>query len=297
MFTVKKIDRSLAAALLPPRKENSCKSDFGAVLTVAGSPVYRGAAYFSSVAALRSGAGYVTLAGPEPVLPAVVTSGVVTVRLKSRRGTISSRAWRQVDSLLDRYDVLSFGCGLSRISGIPARLERFFDRILISLQRRSIPVILDADGLQLLSRACCAVPARELPGKLVLTPHPGEMARLANLSVEEVQKDRVAVAGATALRFGAVVVLKGRETIVTDGQKTLVNTTGSSALAKAGTGDVLTGIIGGFCAQGLSPFDAATLGVYVHGLAGEQAATKKTDYGVLADDVLGYIPDAIHALL
>ena len=294
---MKKIDRSLAAALLPPRKEDTCKGDFGSVLTVAGSPAYRGAAYFSSVAALRTGAGYVTLAGPEPVLPAVVAAGVVTVRLKSRRGTVSSRAWRQIDTLIDRHDVFSLGCGLSRISGIPARLERFFDRILISLQRRDIPVVIDADGIRLLSRACCAVPARLLPKKLVLTPHPGEMARLTNLSVEEVQKDRVAVAEDAALRFGAVVVLKGRETIVTDGQKTLVNTTGSSALAKAGTGDVLTGIIAGFCAQGLSPFDAATLGVYVHGLAGEQAAAMKTDYGVLADDVLSSIPAAIHALL
>lgn len=294
---MKTIDRSFAASLLPPRKEDSSKGDFGSVLAVAGSPSYRGAAYFSSVAALRSGAGYVTLAGPEAVLPAVVTAGVVTVRLKSRRGTVSSRAWRQVDAILDRYDVLALGCGLSRISGIPARLERFFDRILLSLQRRNIPVILDADGIQLLSRACCAGPARQIPGKLVLTPHPGEMARLAGISVEAVQQDRAAVAVATALRFGAVVVLKGRETIVTDGQDLLVNTTGTSALAKAGTGDVLTGIIAGFCAQGLSPLAAASLGVYVHGLAGEQAATKKTEYGVLADDVLSFIPDAIHALL
>lgn len=294
---MKTIDRSFAASLLPPRKEDSSKGDFGSVLAVAGSPSYRGAAYFSSVAALRSGAGYVTLAGPEAVLPAVVTAGVVTVRLKSRRGTVSSRAWRQVDAILDRYDVLALGCGLSRISGIPARLERFFDRILLSLQRRNIPVILDADGIQLLSRACCAVPARQIPGKLVLTPHPGEMARLAGISVEAVQQDRAAVAVATALRFGAVVVLKGRETIVTDGQDLLVNTTGTSALAKAGTGDVLTGIIAGFCAQGLSLLAAASLGVYVHGLAGEQAATKKTEYGVLADDVLSFIPDAIHALL
>lgn len=294
---MKRIDHSLAVSLLPARKKDSSKGDFGSVLAVAGSPSYRGAAYFSSVSALRSGAGYVTLAGPEVVLPAVVSSGVVTVRLKSRRGTVSSRAWRQVDAILDRYDVLLLGCGLARISGIPSRLERFFDRILISLQRCDKPVILDADGIQLLSRACCTVPSRQIPGKLVLTPHPGEMARLAGLTIDEVQQNRVAVAVKTALRFAAVVVLKGHETIVTDGQEVLINTTGTSALAKAGTGDVLTGIIAGFCAQGLSPLDAVTLGVYVHGLAGEQAAARKTDYGVIADDVLSSIPDAIHALL
>ena len=112
---MEKIDRAFAAALLPPRKEDSSKGDFGSVLAIAGSPSYRGAAYLSSVAALRSGAGYVTLAGPEEVLPAVVTAGVVTVRLKSFRGTVSSRAWRRVDTLLDRYSVVLFGCGLSRI--------------------------------------------------------------------------------------------------------------------------------------------------------------------------------------
>jgi hydroxyethylthiazole kinase-like uncharacterized protein yjeF len=165
------------------------------------------------------------------------------------------------------------------------------------LQRREVPVILDADGLNLLSRALHAAPAIRLPGKLVLTPHPGEMARLCDLTVSAVQENRVSVAMDAAKRFGAVVVLKGRETVVTDGTEVLVNTTGTSALAKAGTGDVLAGMIAGFCAQGLSPLDGAALAVYVHGLAGEQAADKKTDYGVLANDVLEYIPDAIHALL
>jgi len=294
---MEKIDRAFAAALLPPRKEDSSKGDFGSVLAIAGSPSYRGAAYLSSVAALRSGAGYVTLAGPEEVLPAVVTAGVVTVRLKCFRGTVSSRAWRRVDTLLDRYSVVLFGCGLSRISGIPVRLDRFFERVLLSLQRREVPVILDADGLNLLSRALHAAPAIRLPGKLVLTPHPGEMARLCDLTASAVQENRVSVAMDAAKRFGAVVVLKGRETVVTDGTEVLVNTTGTSALAKAGTGDVLAGMIAGFCAQGLSPLDGAALAVYVHGLAGEQAADKKTDYGVLANDVLEYIPDAIHALL
>ncbi len=294
---MEKIDHSFAAALLPPRKENSSKSDFGSVLAIAGSPTYRGAAYFSSVAALRSGAGYVTLAGPEPVLPSVVTAGVATVRLKMFRGTVSRRAWRQVDTLIDRYSVVLFGCGLSRISGIPARLDRFFERVLLSLLRRDVPVILDADGLNLLSRAIRTVPALQLPGKVVLTPHPGEMARLLDVSVREVQENRVSLAVDAATRFGAVVVLKGRETVVTDGTEILVNTTGTSALATAGTGDVLAGMIAGFCAQGLSPLDGAALAVYLHGLAGEQASVKKTNYGVLADDVLGYIPDAIHALL
>ena len=202
-----------------------------------------------------------------------------------------------MDTLLDRYSVVLFGCGLSRISGIPVRLDRFFERVLLSLQRREVPVILDADGLNLLSRALHAAPAIRLPGKLVLTPHPGEMARLCDLTVSAVQENRVSVAMDAAKRFGAVVVLKGRETVVTDGTEVLVNTTGSSALAKAGTGDVLAGMIAGFCAQGLSPLDGAALAVYVHGLAGEQAADKKTDYGVLANDVLEYIPDAIHALL
>jgi len=294
---VEKIQRDLAATLLPPRKKDSNKKTFGSVLTVAGSPSFRGAAYFSSVAALLSGAGYVTLAGPKEVLPAVVASGVVTVRLKSFRGTVSSKAWRKVDALLDGYDVLSFGCGLSRISGLPQRLDRFFEQVMLSLQRFTNPVILDADGLNLLARARVSNTALGLPRQLILTPHPGEMARLTQKTVEEVQQNRIDTAVDLANDLSAVVVLKGSETIVTDGYSIFVNTTGSSALAKAGTGDVLTGMIAGFCAQGASPLDAAVLAVYLHGLAGDQAAAKKTPYSVLAEDVLSGIPDAIHALL
>ncbi|HHU36359.1 MAG TPA: NAD(P)H-hydrate dehydratase [Treponema sp.] len=294
---MEKIDREMAASLLPQRRDESNKSDFGRVLSIAGSRNYRGAAYFSSVAPLRTGAGYVTLAGPEVALNDVSKAGVVTLPLKSRRGCVCGGSWKVIDRIVDGYDAVSIGCGLSLIRGIPSRLERFFLRVILSLRRKEIPVVIDADGINLIASVCMEGPDISLPKKAILTPHPGEMSRLARITVAQVQDRRVEIAQEIAQRFSAVVVLKGKETVVTDGTNVFINTTGSSALAKAGTGDVLTGIISGLCAQGLEPLAAGCLGVYLHGLAGEHAARDCTEYGVLAEDVLDNIPAAIHALL
>lgn len=294
---MEKIDHSWAASLLPQRRVDSNKGFFGSVLSIAGSQNYRGAAYFSSVAPLRTGAGYVALAGPAVALHDVAKAGVVTIPLKSRRGCISGSAWKTIDQIIDRYDAVSIGCGLSLITGIPTRLERFFSRVILSLRGQDIPVVIDADGLNLLAIACKGASDILLPKKTILTPHPGEMARLSGIPVAQVQAQRVEIAQETARRFSAVVVLKGKDTVVTDGLDVFINTTGSSALATAGTGDVLTGMIAGLCAQGLPPLDAACLGVYLHGLAGEHAARDRTEYGVIAEDLLSYIPAAIQSLL
>jgi hydroxyethylthiazole kinase-like uncharacterized protein yjeF len=150
-------------------------------------------------------------------------------------------------------------------------------------------VVLDADGLNLLAD----LQPLALPRALVMTPHEKELARLLKVSPETVHADRAGYAERAARKYSAVVVLKGMGTVITDGERGFVNPTGNSALAKAGSGDALTGMIAGFLAQGLSPLDAACVAVYLHGLAGELAAKELTEYGVLASDLRAFVPRAI----
>ena len=136
-----------------------------------------------------------------------------------------------------------------------------------------------------------------LPNKSIITPHPKELARLLNMDVATLQTQRMHFARLAAKQLNTIVVLKGKNTVITDGNDVFINPTGNSALAKAGTGDVLTGMISGFCAQGVSPINAACLGVYLHGLAGNIAAEDLSQYGMLASDLLSYIPKAILKVL
>jgi NAD(P)H-hydrate epimerase len=160
----------------------------------------------------------------------------------------------------------------------------------------TLPMVIDADGLN-----CLALKKgwkKNSLSELVLTPHPGEMARLLNIATEEVQKDRIGIAERAAQEFQATVVLKGAPTIIAQpNQDTFINTTGNPGMATAGSGDVLTGLIAGFMAQGLSGYSAAKLGVYVHGLAGDLAAKEKTELGMIAGDILDEVPEALKSLL
>jgi hydroxyethylthiazole kinase-like uncharacterized protein yjeF len=286
--------------LLPARLENSSKGSFGSVLVIAGSANYRGAAFLSCAAALRVGTGYVTLAA----IPAVVASvsyrlpDAVYVPLKSWRGCIACGEYRRVAPLVRRCTAVAVGPGLSGVAGTMFHkggtrgVRRFFARLMLILSGMDIPVVLDADGLNFLSE----LQPLALPRRLVMTPHPKELARLLGTTVEAIQADRAGSAERAARKYGAVVVLKGHRSIVTDGSTTFVNSSGNSALAKAGSGDVLTGVIAGFAAQGLSTLDSARFGVWLHGRAGEIASAEKTDFGVLASDLPDYIPRAILSL-
>lgn len=280
--------------LLPVRRADSNKASHGSVLNVAGSLNYRGAAGLSSVSALSVGAGYVTLGSIRAVADSVASlfPEIITIPLSEHAGSIAQKEAKRLAGILPKYSVLSIGCGLSTVFSGNRYSAVFFRRLMEKVRTFEMPVVVDADGLNILS----GLGGFRLPERSVLTPHPGEMARLLGVAVADVQRDRLAAAEHAARKYSAVVVLKGSGTVVSDGHETFVNTTGNSALAKAGSGDVLTGMIAGLMAQGLTPLKAACLGVYLHGKSGEMASEKLTEYGVLASDLLEAIPMALKAL-
>jgi len=283
--------------LIPRRKSDSSKRDYGSVLAIAGSEYYRGAAVLSSAAALRVGAGYVTLACPRSVAVSVaaVLPDAVLLPLRTKHGCLRGMEYPKVAAAARRAGVIVLGCGLSSPSGGTHSLRRFFKRVMGVLSGLSVPVVLDADGLNLLAE----LQPLALPASLVMTPHEAELARLLKTEVAAVRADREGNAALAAKRFGAVVVLKGHRTVVADPASGAVweNPTGNSALAKAGSGDVLSGMIAGMLAQGLTPADAARVAVYLHGRAGELASAETTEYGLLASELGRYIPRAIAGVI
>lgn len=261
---------------IPERRQNSHKGTFGKVLNIAGSPNFSGAAFLSSRSALKVGCGYVALASCPSVLQAVesMTPDIVLIPIK------------QVKNVIKNYDVVSFGCGFS--TEAPAVL--MYKSIMTELAILDLPVVLDADGINLLAKFKKIV----LPDKLILTPHPKEASRLLGRPVEDILDNPEDAATEISLNFKCTTVLKLHNTVICSKKLNVyINKTGNSALAKAGSGDVLCGMIAGFLAQGLKPFEAAKTAVYLHGLAGELASKDLTEYSVLASDLLKYVPEAI----
>ncbi len=257
---------------LPPRPKNSNKGTFGKVLNIAGSDYMRGAGYLSSISALKIGAGYVEIMSSEKVLDTISTLApeIVLTPITNLKDVIKDAA------------VISIGCGLSTSEDA----VKLFNQTLEL--RNNQPIIIDADGLNILSKT-----KFDFDKKAILTPHPKEASRLLNCTLEEVLKDVKTSARKIAEKYNCITVLKTHQTIVTDGENFYQNTSGNSALAKAGSGDVLCGMIAGLVAQNMNLFDASVLAVYLHGLAGELASKDLTEYGVLASDLLRYIPLAI----
>jgi len=287
------LTREWARSALPSRPLEANKGSFGKVLAVAGSINYIGAAYLACSGAIRVGAGLVTLATPtslQPILASKLTEVTYLPLPESRRGIVSPGAARLIHEQLDQYDVLLLGCGL----GQSQSAIRFVGASLLK-RRVAIPLVLDADALNTLAR----IPDwwQRLTGEVILTPHPGEMAKLTGLSVEDVQSDRLGIASRVAREWGKTIVLKGANTVVAipDGQSA-VSPVANPGLASAGTGDVLSGAIAGLLAQGLSPFDAAALGVYLHGEAGDMVKTRLGDAGMIATDLLPELPLVIKGL-
>jgi NAD(P)H-hydrate epimerase len=270
---------------LAPRSADSHKGDFGRVLVVAGSRGMSGAAVLCGSAALRGGAGLVHVAVPQEVL-AIVAGGnpcYITVPLPGDQGHLSEEAVRELLHSAQSHDVLAVGPGLGRSLGLSALVTTLLSEV-------SIPIVLDADGLNALESARVLSWSRK--ASLVLTPHPGEFARLTGSDVPTVQEHRQEVAFDFAREYGVVLVLKGHQTVVTDGQRLYLNTTGNPGMATAGSGDVLTGAVAALIGQGLSPFEAAQLGVYLHGSAGDLARDELGEMGLTAADVLHYLPYA-----
>jgi len=257
---------------LPDREENSNKGTFGKILNVSGSEYMTGAAYLSSISALKIGAGYVELASHKNVLQAAAALSPEIVLAPVNK----------IPEIIKTSTVLLIGCGLST----DKEAEKLFKNTL--KLAADMPVVVDADGLNILSKENI-----KLPEKVILTPHPKEASRLLNCSLEEILNNMEKSAIEISKKYNSITVLKSHKTIVTDGKKMYCNNTGNSALAKAGSGDVLAGMISGLLAQKMEAFDAAALGVYLHGFAGELAKNDLTAYGVLASDTIRYISDAI----
>jgi NAD(P)H-hydrate epimerase len=284
-----------ARSSLPPRPPEANKGTFGKVLVVAGSTNYIGAAYLASVGAGRVGAGLVTLACARSIYPIMATKLVecTFLPLPDVDGLLTAEAAQNVLQALDQgYNALLVGCGLGQM----AYVQAFVLSLLPRLKGETLQaVIIDADGLNALARK--EHWWQELSVPAILTPHPGEMSRLTGLPVADIQADRLQTAVRQASAWGTTVVLKGAHTVVAapDG-RARVSPFANPALASGGTGDVLAGAIAGLVAQGLEPFDAAALAVYLHGRAGEKVRGELGDAGLLAGDLLPALPQVIKEL-
>ncbi len=274
------------------RRPDSQKGDYGHVLVVGGSVGFAGAPMLSALAALRSGAGLVSLAVPEEIY-FVAASQMLEVMVHplpaTEQGTLGPGSWGALQPLLAKADVIALGPGLSQQ---PAA-QRFVQKLIASVD---LPIVLDADGINAFAGRSSPL-LRKARGPVVITPHTGEMARLLGISVDAVQRNRLKVARETAKQLRVTVVLKGHRTVVASSTgATYTNTTGNPGMATAGVGDVLTGIIAALIGQGLSQFDAAKTGVYLHGLAGDLAARCLGQISVIAGDLLAELPAAFRTV-
>ncbi len=284
----------LAALLIPERPISGNKGTFGRALIIAGSKNFVGAARLATEAAARSGAGLVTLATAEPVYRLIASSFSDATYLPlpaNGNGELSEKPFTdELGDAIGNASSLLIGPGLGQSAGAAGLVEQIiFDQAITT------PVVLDADCLNLLSQHDDW--HRRIPDQAVLTPHPGEMARLTGRSVGEIQDDRLGAAGAAATKWSAVVVLKGACTVIADpGGNARIIPFANSGLATAGTGDVLAGVIAGLLAQGLGTFDAAALGAYLHGRAGESARGWHGEASMLASDLLAELSNAYAAI-
>ncbi len=284
-----------ARSALPERPAAAHKGTFGSALVVAGSPRYIGAAYLACMGALRLGAGIVTLACARTVYPIVASklTEATFEPLADEEGYLSAEAAHGVRQALSRgYEALLVGPGL----GQEAYVTAFLRSLLPGLESDQLRgVVIDADGLNNLSKI--EGWWKELRVPAVVTPHPGELSRLTGMTVEEIQSNRLSVARGCAGEWGVTVALKGANTVMAspDGRARL-SPFANPGLATGGTGDVLAGAIAGLIAQGLEPFEAASLGVYLHGLAGELVRGELGSAGMVAGDLLPALPRAIRSI-
>lgn len=281
----KMVDQTFVFDHLPKRRRRTHKGDYGKLLNVAGSQSYMGAAILSSLAGMRTGAGYVTLASTADVcrtaLPQLLECVMMPLQA-SETGAISSDSMPDILSAANHSTAVLAGNGLG--------VSEDACQIVYDLIREvKCPLILDADGINVLSKNIDIL--KQAGGPVVLTPHLMELSRLTGASIEQLKRDAVSVGRAFAEEYGITLVIKDAytHTACANGQ-ILINTTGNAGLAKAGSGDVLAGIIGALAAQGFSPESAAACGVWLHGAAGDLAACDYSQYGMLARDVIQKLP-------
>jgi NAD(P)H-hydrate epimerase len=280
-------------SLLPSRPFAGHKGTFGHLVVLAGSEGKTGAAALTSTGGLRSGAGLVTLGIPaslNDILEVKITEAM-TLPLPEAIGdrALGMKALEPLQNFLEQKTALALGPGL----GTHPETQELVRHLARHL---ALPLVIDADGVNALAGAPELL--KDAAGPRVLTPHPGEMARFLGITPQEVQADRLGTGRKAAAATGAVVVLKGAQTLVADPRgRVSINSTGNPALAGGGTGDVLTGLIGGFLAQKLTPWDAARLGVYLHGLAADHWVAQNGPRGLIAGDLLAVFPKAMNEFM
>lgn len=275
----------------PHRKENANKGDFGKGLIIAGSYDMPGAAVIASAAAVNSGAGLIKLAFPDKAYPAVTSScqeKILLPLMTNNNGRISSQNIKKIEDELGKCDAVLIGCGMGCDHDTAAIAETV-------LKSSAVPVIIDADGINALKDNINVIKSCLSP--VVITPHPGEAARILGCTVGEIEKDRKAACKAIFEKTGAVVVLKGSRTIVTaNGIDFYVNLTGNPGMATAGSGDMLSGIILSFICQKIKPFSAAVCGVFVHGMAGDIVKSKYSMMGTTPTRMTEELPKILRSL-
>ena len=265
--------------------------DYGHLLVLAGSPGMTGAAALASLAALRAGAGLVTLGIPKslnPILEEKCTEVMTLPLPETSEGTLSPGALPLILEFCRKVDAVALGPGLSRNPETGELVKQL-------VKSCPVPLIIDADGLNLIAGDLSVLKGSK--SALILTPHPGEICRLTGLTKEELFKDRAGTAGLFARDNNLILVLKGAGTLIASPEGPLrINLNGNPGMATGGTGDILTGLIAGFMVQGLKGREAACLGVYVHGAAGDRAAEKVGQISLIASDLLEEIPSALNRL-
>ncbi len=286
------LTKDMVLSNMIPRPSDIHKGGTGHVLVVAGSPGKTGAAAMCAMSALRSGAGLVTLGVPKSLNPVVEPLGleVMTVPMdESKTGTFSEKAGESILTLLEDKKCLGIGPGIGTETGTMSLVHQL-------VKESPVPIVIDADGLNNLANNPAILLKRK--SEIILTPHPGEMARLVNARPGDIQKDRVGYARKFAETYNVHLVLKGARTIVAHPNGDVyINLSGNPGMASAGMGDVLTGMVAGFIAQGYPLATAAQIAVYLHGDAGDNLADARGPFGYIASDVMDSLPEAIKRLM
>ena len=280
-----KIEFDNMEKIIPKRSPTAHKGDFGRLVNVSGSRRMSGACAMSTLAALRSGVGICTVATSKSVVDSLSSSIYEAMYLplkETPKGEISSTNGKEILAACEKASAVTIGCGLG-VSEDTTKLVEFL------LENITCPIILDADGINCI--APCIDIIKNTRASIIVTPHPAEMARLLSITTAEVLKDRLSCAIKLSTELGITVVAKGAPTIIAgESGFCYLNTTGNAGLSRGGSGDVLTGMIGSFVAQGISPTDAAVAGVYLHGLAADHVAEKLSMQGMLPTDVIAELP-------
>lgn len=272
------LNHNSVLSALPDRNPTAHKGNFGRTLLLCGSRGFTGAAYLAAMGALRSGGGLVFLGVPESIyaIEAVKLNEAIVFPLPDEGGMLSADAIPEIRRRLKNMDAVLIGCGLGQSEGTMVVVSMI-------LKEAQCPVVLDADGINLLAMNKNLLRDRLHP--TVLTPHDGEFRRLGSLT-----EDRISSAKALAEELGAIVLLKGHQTVITDGGTVYINTTGNPGMAVGGSGDLLAGIIVSLIGQGIAPIKAAAVGAWLHGAAGDRCAEALGQYGMLPTDMLEVLP-------